>query len=528
MASTDLRAELRCSICMEIYKDPVTLRCGHNFCGVCITQTWDHQKKEDYTCPECMERFTTRPKIKRNLTLCKIAEAFQCTQPQQEVDGVFCTFCDFAVPAAKTCLQCETPMCDNHLRKHDRLVEHTLISPTMSITERKCSIHKKILEYYCTEDTACICVTCRLDEEHRGHLVELLDEAFEKKTEKLRHVLKKLTSKREEIDRRVQSLQNRRNEVQEKAVGEIERYDSLFREIERQLEALKKRVLSEPSRQEQQVLLLVSDLIQELDVQKDELSRKMHHIEELCNITVPVAFLQEADRGDLCDTENQDYADKERYDKRVHDVGDLNEGFIAKILHIGLSDIITTVSGSIDVQTPRGILLDANVAGYYVHISNDLKTATQSQVKQNCSETLERFQGSQVLSTGGFSSGRHCWEVETSKSGDWKVGMCYPSIDRKGDQSYIGYNNKSWCLGRIYNNNNNNQYVVLHDSKKIQLHHNISCYRVMIYLDYEAGQLSFYEICQPMRHLHTFTATFTEPLYAALWVMTNCTVTISG
>ncbi|KAG8550739.1 hypothetical protein GDO81_021938 [Engystomops pustulosus] len=118
------------------------------------------------------------------------------------------------------------------------------------------------------------------------------------------------------------------------------------------------------------------------------------------------------------------------------------------------------------------------------------------------------------MSSRRFTSGRHYCDVGMRRSGRWMVGMCYPSIDRRGRQSCIGYNNKSWSLRRY----NNNQYYVIHDSNGIRLPDNISSDRVRICLDYEAGELSFYELCDPIRHLHTFTTTFTEPLHAVLWV----------
>uniref|UniRef100_A0A3B3BSB1 RING-type domain-containing protein n=1 Tax=Oryzias melastigma TaxID=30732 RepID=A0A3B3BSB1_ORYME len=30
-----------CSICQEVFKEPVSTRCGHNFCKSCITEYWD-------------------------------------------------------------------------------------------------------------------------------------------------------------------------------------------------------------------------------------------------------------------------------------------------------------------------------------------------------------------------------------------------------------------------------------------------------------------------------------------------------
>ncbi|XP_075066638.1 E3 ubiquitin/ISG15 ligase TRIM25-like [Mixophyes fleayi] len=519
MASADLRQELDCSICLNIYTDPVTLRCGHNFCRVCIDCVLDTQEGSGvYICPECRAECQERPALIRNITLCNIVGSFLSTQPDQEETGIFCTYCIHSpVPAAKSCLHCEASLCDNHLRVHSKSAEHVLSDPTTSLGSRKCSVHKKILEYYCTEDAACICVSCSLAGEHRGHKVEMLDEASEKKKEKLRNVLQKLTTKREETEKRVQRLQERRREDQEKAAGVTERVTALFRDIRRQLEDLEKRVLSEISRQEESVSLSVSDLIQQLEIKKDELSMKMCHIEELCNMSDPVTVLQEPDTGDLCDTE-----DRERHDDQVHGVGDLDMGLISGKLHT-LSDIITGINIGIYVQETTDILLDVNTAANNILISGDRKTASCSQINQNRPETPERFQCPQVISTRRFSSGRHYWEVDVSKSVSWRVGMCYPSIDRRGDQSFIGDNNKSWCLcgGMFY------QFSVTHDSKVIRLPDNIPYDRLRICLDYEAGQMSFYALCEPIRHLHTVTATITEPLHAALCVQGGC-IKISG
>ncbi|XP_063785116.1 E3 ubiquitin/ISG15 ligase TRIM25-like [Pseudophryne corroboree] len=511
MASADLRQELDCSICLSIYTDPVTLRCGHNFCRVCIDHMLDTQEewKEEYTCPECRAEFRRRPVLQRNITLCNIVESFLSTRPDQEDTGIFCTYCvDSPVPAAKSCLLCEASLCDKHLRVHSKSAEHVLCDPTTALGNRKCSVHKKVLEYYCTEDAACICVSCSLAGEHQGHHVEMLDEAFKKKKEKLRNVLQKLTTKRAETEKRVQRLQERRREEQGKAAGVTETVTALFRDIRRQLEDLEKRVLSEISRQEQRVSFSVSDLIQQLEIKKDELSGKMRHIEELCNMSDPVTVLQEPDTGDLCDTE-----DTERHDNQVHGAGDLDVGLISGTLHT-LFNIITGINIGIYVQQPTDLLLDVTTGSDYIQISDDRKTASWSFINKNHPVTPERFQCDQVISTRGFSSGRHYWEVDVRKSEYWRVGMCYPSIDRRGRQSEIGNNNKSWCLCRRYDN----QHSVIHDSTEIQLPDNIPCDRVRVYLDYEAGQMSFYSLCDPIRHLHTYTAALTEPLHAALYI----------
>uniref|UniRef100_F7EMJ1 Uncharacterized protein n=1 Tax=Xenopus tropicalis TaxID=8364 RepID=F7EMJ1_XENTR len=425
MAAADLRDELSCSICLSIYTDPVSLPCGHNFCRGCIGGVLGTQEGSGaYSCPECRAEYQERPALPRNRALGNIAERFRPTETE------------------------------------------------------KCSVHHKVLEYHCCEDSACICVSCCLAGEHRGHRVDLLSEASEKKKEKLRKVLEKLSPEREETERGAQRLQERRREVAEVAAGETERVTALFRGIREELEALEKRLLSDISRQKEELSLPLTELIQQLEIKKDELSRKIHHIEELCNMADPLTVLQEqweSHGAAFCGAEGAD-----------------NE----ETLLTGLAGIVTGVKGRwIYGQEATELVLDINTAGDRVSVSGDGKSASYSHTDQRRPQTPDRFQDyPQALSTRSFPSGRHYWEVEVSESGGWRVGVAYPSIEREGDQSLV------------------------HDREEREFPHVPSCRRIRISLDYEAGRLSFYELSEPIRHLHTFTASFTEPLHVAFCV----------
>ncbi|XP_018095709.1 E3 ubiquitin-protein ligase TRIM8, partial [Xenopus laevis] len=292
MASFDLEDELNCPICLSIYTDPVTLPCGHNFCQGCIGSVLDTQEGSGgYSCPECRQEYEERPVLQRNRILGNIAEGFLSAHPEHDGTGIFCTYCDYNVPSVKSCVQCEVSLCDAHLQKHNKSVEHILIEPTASFSSRKCSTHNKLLEYYCYEDGAPICSSCCLAGEHRGHGVELLIEASEKKKEKLRKVLDKLRPEKKKTERGAQRLQEHRRKVTEKSAGETERVTALFRDIREQLEALEKRLLSDISSQKEKVSLPLTDLMEQLEIKKDELSRKIRHIEELCNMADPLTVL---------------------------------------------------------------------------------------------------------------------------------------------------------------------------------------------------------------------------------------------
>ncbi|KAG8543443.1 hypothetical protein GDO81_024630 [Engystomops pustulosus] len=412
MASAGLGKELECSICLSLYTDPVTLRCGHNFCRVCIDQVLTTQDGSGgYSCPECREEFQGRPGLQRNVTLCNIVENFLSFQPHQEdFTQICCTYCiQSPVPAVNLTIDEDTgghDGGDGDTGGHDGGDEDTG-----------------------RHDGG--------DEDTGGH---------------------------------------------DGGDGDTGGHDGGDEDTGGH------------------------------DGGDEDTGRHDGGDEDTGG----------HDGGDG-DTGGHDGGDEDtgRHDGGDEDTGgqDVDVDVITRMLHAvrtpGIGGKITAIEAQrIYGEGPADILLDVNTVANNMYISDDLKTATCTLIRQNHPERAERFQYSQVINHRRFTSGRHYWDVEVSRLGLWRVGMCYPSIDRTGHQSYIGDNNKSWCLSRWLSFSN--QYSVIHDGEVIPLPHQISSDRFRISLDYEAGKLSFYELCDPIRHLHTFTTTFTEPLHAAL------------
>ncbi|XP_010129567.1 PREDICTED: tripartite motif-containing protein 14, partial [Buceros rhinoceros silvestris] len=120
----------------------------------------------------------------------------------------------------------------------------------------------------------------------------------------------------------------------------------------------------------------------------------------------------------------------------------------------------------------------------------------------------------QVLSRDAFLSGSHYWEVDLLRAGaGWWIGAAYPSIGRKGDSEScrLGWNRASWCLKKF-----DFEYWAFHKGERIPILIEDDPDRIGIFLDYEAGILSFYNVSNGMAHLHTFCCKFTEPVYPAL------------
>ncbi|XP_068118313.1 E3 ubiquitin/ISG15 ligase TRIM25-like [Hyperolius riggenbachi] len=497
MASAAVREELDCAVCLNIYTDPVTLSCGHNFCRGCIDRVLDTQAASGvYSCPECREECLERPALRRNVTLRNIAEQVLSAQPSEEPSEISCTYCDSSVPAVRTCLLCEASLCAKHLEKHIKSPEHVLITPTASLENRKCSVHKEALKYFCTVEDVCICVSCCLAGTHKGHQVTSLEEASDKKKENIRNILQTMGGKSKETEKSVEQLKERSVQVLQKATGETERVTSLFGDFRKRLDALEEKVLTNGSQQEKKISNAISDMIQELEIKNDRLSRRMRHLEELSNTTDPLTVLQDS-------AMEASYVPGEDDNEDIGELGDLDEGLITASVRQGLSDLLNPGKDSVD------LLLDPNTAANSVLLSGDLKCATYTQNDQDRPKALDRFHNYQAVSCASFTSGKHYWEVEMSKFGECLIGVAYPSTPRVGSNFWFGKNNKSWCLKR------DGGISAVHDNKDTSVIQNFPRQKIGVYLDYQAGRLSFYDLCEPIQHLHTFTATFTEPLHAA-------------
>uniref|UniRef100_A0A668AJQ4 Bloodthirsty-related gene family, member 2 n=1 Tax=Myripristis murdjan TaxID=586833 RepID=A0A668AJQ4_9TELE len=71
-----------CSICLDVFTDPVSTPCGHNFCKTCITQHWDVSTQ--CQCPVCKEVFKQRPELRVNTFISEMATEAEIQQMIQK------------------------------------------------------------------------------------------------------------------------------------------------------------------------------------------------------------------------------------------------------------------------------------------------------------------------------------------------------------------------------------------------------------------------------------------------------------
>uniref|UniRef100_A0A3B3BRP9 Uncharacterized protein n=1 Tax=Oryzias melastigma TaxID=30732 RepID=A0A3B3BRP9_ORYME len=154
------------------------------------------------------------------------------------------------------------------------------------------------------------------------------------------------------------------------------------------------------------------------------------------------------------------------------------------------------------------ITLDPNTMNKSLTLSGENRRVTRDKKKQWHFNHAERFADRfQVLSRESLT-GRCYWEVEWD--GIVSIAVSYNNINRKGQESGFGDNEKSWAL---YCHNNkfihNRMCTVLTSSPSS---------RVGVYLDYRAGILCFYSVSETRTLLHRVQARFSHPLHAGLCV----------
>nr|XP_023997830.1 E3 ubiquitin-protein ligase TRIM21-like [Salvelinus alpinus] len=174
-------------------------------------------------------------------------------------------------------------------------------------------------------------------------------------------------------------------------------------------------------------------------------------------------------------------------------------------------DFVNTNLRSPDVETIRrhavDVTLDPDTASPWVTLSEDRKQVRHGDTRQNVPDNPERFDNTAcVLGKEGFSSGSIYYEVQVKGKTWWKLGVVRESINKKG-RITLSPDDGYWTVW-LWNGEYKaatTPHVTLSLREKPQ--------KVGVFVDYEKGQVSFYNV-EDRCHIYSFTdCTFTEKLY---------------
>ncbi|NXK42316.1 TRI10 protein, partial [Piprites chloris] len=157
------------------------------------------------------------------------------------------------------------------------------------------------------------------------------------------------------------------------------------------------------------------------------------------------------------------------------------------------------------------VTLDPETTSPFLILSADHRTVRLGEGFQNLPDTPQRFTDSpSVLGSQGFTAGRHYWDLEVGKGDSWAVGVALESVERKDSLSTaLG---KIWALRLDWEG----QYTALHGLPTL-LALEGKPRRIRVHLDYEGGQVTFYNT-ENMVQILQFETSFTEKVFPYFWL----------
>ncbi|KAJ8268510.1 hypothetical protein COCON_G00136820 [Conger conger] len=363
-----------CSVCFDIFKEPVLLKCSHSFCRVCLQQCWEEKSSRE--CPICRRKAPMdSPPI--NLALRSIVESYL-------------------------------------KQKTDRETAHK--------SEARCSLHGEKLLLFCKHDKETLCIVCHTSKKHTNHPVCPVEEAVLDLKEELKSALNLIKEKRKIFTK---------NERECKKTAEHMR--SQTQHTERQIKADFKR-LHQFLREEEEARLAV--LKEEREVKSRVMEKKLADItRRISTLTDKITAIEKAmDTEDASFLKSYKNIN-DRAQCTLQDPELLSGALIDVAKHLGnLTFRVWEKMLGMVQYTP--VMLDPNTACADLSLSDDLTTVKRTGTAQDCPDNPERFNRCvNVLGSEGFTSGKHSWEVKVGSKTVWAIGVVKESIIRKGNIS---------------------------------------------------------------------------------------------
>ncbi|XP_034094401.1 E3 ubiquitin-protein ligase TRIM21-like [Gymnodraco acuticeps] len=508
-----------CSICLDVFTDPVTIPCGHNFCKACISEHWDRNVPSQ--CPNCNKVFNIKPELLVNTFISEVAAQFRQSAQQKASSSsseqhvvksgeVPCDVCTGTrLKALKSCLVCLESYCETHLEPHltrAGLKKHQLIDPEENLESRMCVKHDKLLELFCQTDQVCVCIHCTYSE-HKTHDVVPLKEGYEgKKAElgkteaEIQQMIQKRRLKIQEMNRSVEL--SKEGADREIADG-VQVFTALKESVERSQAELIDTIKEKQRETEEQAEGFIKELEQEIS----ELKKRSSEVEQLSRFEDQLHLLQSFT--------SLNAAPPTKNWTEVRVCPPSYEGTVRravtqleKTLRKQMKKLLSEVELKRVQQSEVEVTLDPDTAHPNLILSDDGKQVKLGDMRKNLPNNPERFDScANVLAKQSFSSGRFYYEVQVKGKTDWTLGVARESINRKGKITLSpqkGY----WVIVL----RNGNQYSA-HAGPSVCLSLKSQPEKVGVFVDYEEGLVSFYDV-DAAALIYSFTGCcFKEKLY---------------
>ncbi|XP_073685659.1 E3 ubiquitin-protein ligase TRIM47 isoform X1 [Garra rufa] len=469
----ELQKELVCSICLDYFDDPVILKCGHNFCRMCILMHWEENGGDDvgYQCPECRMVFA-KMSFTKNYLVKNLVDKLS--------DFDYLKTCRPSAPAKPVKM------------------------------DGKCERHHEELKLYCHTDRKPICVVCRESRAHRHHDVAPVPEVVEDMKSELKLRLIKLNWQKSMCTRVKSTDEQAKTDVKlkkqalkekiEEDVGALVQFlldekDDLLERLEAEAEATiglidanLKRVESEAAKVDKVITEIQNQLSDSANFENGGFSVMIGQIacQSSClQRSISNSYLSPCHVNLSVQASNSppDFSEF---------TGPFQLIMWKKMMHV-----LHTM--------PQNLTLDLDTAHPSLAISDFDTKVEEGRVRSqepDMPQRFTRFFG--VLATAQYSSGQHYWEVDVRDKGVWYLGVTTEYSNRKGFVNLspsAGY--WSLCLqDRLYANE---------EDSRVPVADYWNSPRVGVFLDYDRGHVTFFDAVT-MKRIYNFVTYFDEPV----------------
>ncbi|XP_015250923.1 PREDICTED: nuclear factor 7, ovary-like isoform X1 [Cyprinodon variegatus] len=358
---------LSCSICSDIYSDPVVLSCSHSFCRDCLQEWWS--KKQAQKCPLCNESHPSQH-LPCNLVLKNLCQDFLLRRKQEEAEPL-------------------------------------------------CSLHSEKLKLFCQDHQQLVCVVCRDSREHRRHRFTPANEAAQHYKQQLLQSVNELRGKR-------LSVEQVKANFDKTAVHISKQVQKTEKEITQQFKSLHEFLQDE---EKARIAALRSEAKLKAKVIREKivgLSRDLTAFSDTIR-----AAEDETKAADVLFLQKPHLVLESVQQQLLMKVPHLKSGaLIDEAKHLGNLTYNTWMKMK-EMVFFSPVVLDPNTAHPELLLSGDLSSITSGQRSELPNNPERFDHRLCVLGSEGFHSGFHSWDVEVRDDALWSVGVVTESFGRK-------------------------------------------------------------------------------------------------
>ena len=384
-------------------------------------------------------------------------------------------------------------------------MRHRLIQPVEDLEGRICKIHHQPLDYVCSNDQNILCYEC-LDRDHKNHNTVKLEVWMKTKLDQLKDSQEKvdelIRQRQEKIIDLQNSIQAGKTNVERARSGNWKAMHASIRYIKRSFAELQE-VLDD---KQSAVEAHGKGLVKEIEKEIVQLTQKNAELQQLQPNNDCIQFIKsvrnvQIDPPALTKDWDAESIDCD-YSKVEEAVNQLQMSVMNEALMLCDPELPEMQRCSVEV------VFDPETAHHLLSVSEDGKQVQYGQFGLTVPRNPQRFECvHNVLAKEGFKANPFYYEIQVKGKTEWDLGVASESINRKGEIR-LSPQNGYWTIWLRKGNEytaNAGPAIVLNFTKKPQ--------KIGIFVNYEKGQVAFYDVEESVE-IYAFTGcTFTGKLF---------------